>query len=252
LGHYRNAGIWAWFGHLDIAAAAPECAAKDAARARATLASAEATTANLLLAFEAETQRKLNEARQLESAARQERVKAVDRVGRLTLAAPVAGTVTGLSVHTLGGFVQPAEALMRIVPDGDRLTVEATVSNRDIGFIEVGQPATVKIDAFNYMRYGSIEGRVVSLSADSVVPQDANNAAGAAGAATSGPQAAPQMLSYTAKIELTREHLMVNGKDVRLVPGMSVTADLLTGERRVLEYVLQPVLRYASEGMRER
>ncbi len=160
-----------------------------------------------------------------------------------------------LAVHTLGGYVQPGTALMRIVPQEDRLTVEATVTNRDIGFIEVGQRAAVKVDAFNYMRYGSIEGRVVSLSADAVVPQDASHAAGAAsaaGAATSGPQAAPQMLSYTARIELEREHLRVDGWDVRLVPGMSVTADLLTGERRVLEYVLQPVLRYASEGMRER
>ncbi|WP_193188969.1 HlyD family type I secretion periplasmic adaptor subunit [Nisaea sediminum] len=222
------------------------------AEATATLASAEATAANLLLAFEAETQRKLNEARQRESAAGQEQIKARDRVGRLTLAAPVAGEVTGLAVHTLGGYVQPGTALMRIVPEEARLTVEATVTNRDIGFIEIGQRAAVKVDAFNYMRYGSIEGKVVSLSADAVVPQDANNAAGAPGAATSGPQAAPQMLSYTARIELEREHLRVDGRDVRLVPGMSVTADLLTGERRVLEYVLQPVLRYAREGMRER
>ncbi|MBO6560631.1 MAG: HlyD family type I secretion periplasmic adaptor subunit [Nisaea sp.] len=222
------------------------------AEATATLASAEATAANLLLAFEAETQRKLNEARQRESAAGQEHIKARDRVGRLTLAAPVAGEVTGLAVHTLGGYVQPGTALMRIVPEEAPLTVEATVTNRDIGFIEIGQRAAVKVDAFNYMRYGSIEERVVALSADAVVPQDANNAAGAPGAATSGPQAAPQMLSYTARIELERQHLRVDGRDVRLVPGMSVTADLLTGERRVLEYVLQPVLRYASEGMRER
>jgi membrane fusion protein, hemolysin D len=220
--------------------------------AQATLASAEATAENLLLAFEAERQRALAEARQKANAAAQERIKATDRVGRLTLAAPVAGEVTGLSVHTLGGYVQPGAPLMRIVPDGDRLTVEATVTNRDIGFIEIGQRAAVKVDAFNYMRYGSIEGRIVSLSADAVVPQDANNAAGAAGAATTGPQAAPQMLSYTARIEIEREHLTVDGRDVRLVPGMSVTADLLTGERRVLEYLLQPVLRYASEGMRER
>jgi HlyD family secretion protein len=65
-------------------------------------------------------------------------------------------------------------ALMRIVPDGDCLTVEATVTNQDIGFIEIGQRAAVKVDAFNYMRYGSIEGKIVSLSADAVVPQDAN------------------------------------------------------------------------------
>tara|TARA_E500000318_G_scaffold82529_1_gene77936 strand:- start:1746 stop:2291 length:546 start_codon:yes stop_codon:yes gene_type:complete len=171
---------------------------------------------------------------------------------RLQRQNPGAREVTGLSVHTLGGYVQPGAPLMRIVPDGDRLTVEATVTNRDIGFIEIGQRAAVKVDAFNYMRYGSIGGTIVSLSADAVVPQDANNAAGAAGAATTGPQAAPQMLSYTARIEIEREHLTVGGRDVRLVPGMSVTADLLTGERRVLEYILQPVLRYASEGMRER
>ena len=122
------------------------------------------------------------------------------------------------------------------------------VTNRDIGFIEIGQRAAVKVDAFNYIRNGTI----ISLSADAVVPQDANNAAGSAGAATTGPQAAPQMLSYTARIEIEREHLNVDVRDVHLVPGMSVTVDLLTGERRVLEYVLQPVLRYASEGMRER
>lgn len=222
---------------------------KQIEEAQATLASAEATAENLLLAFEAQRQRALAEARQKANAAVQERIKASDRVGRLTLAAPVAGEVTGLALHTLGGYVQPGAPLMRIVPHGDRLTVEATVTNRDIGFIEIGQRAAVKVDAFNYMRYGSIEGKIVSLSADAVVPQDANNAAGAA---TTGPQAAPQMLSYTARIEIEREHLNVDGRDVRLVPGMSVTADLLTGERRVLEYVLQPVLRYASEGMRER
>lgn len=69
------------------------------------------------------------------------------------------GEATGLSVHTLGGTVQPGAPLMRIVQDGDRLTVEATVTNRDIGFIEIGHRAAVKVDAFNYMRYGSIGGK---------------------------------------------------------------------------------------------
>lgn len=78
------------------------------------------------------------------------------------------------------------------------------------------------------------------------------NRRGAASAATTGPQAAPQMLSYTTKIELESEYLYVNGKNVRLVPNMSVTADLLTGEKSVLEYVLPPMLRYAIGGMRER
>tara|TARA_R110002012_G_scaffold149653_5_gene308819 strand:+ start:534 stop:1064 length:531 start_codon:yes stop_codon:yes gene_type:complete len=114
-----------------------------------------------------------------------------NRVGRLTLAAPVAGEVTGLSVHTLGGYVQPGAPLMRIVPDGDRLTVEATVTNRDIGFIEIGQRAAVKVDAFNYMRYGSIEGTIVSLSADAVVPQDANNAGRCCGRGHDRPAGGP-------------------------------------------------------------
>ncbi|MFX4223599.1 MAG: hypothetical protein ACMVO3_23015 [Thalassobaculum sp.] len=131
-----------------------------------------------------------------------------------------------------------------------------TVPNPDVGGVVVGQPAVVKIDAFNYLRYGTLDGRVVKLSADAVDAQAAARgsaeggaATAAAGAAQGNPQAPP---SYTATIALDAETMTVDGRPVRPTPGMTVTVDIRTGERRVAEFLLQPVLRYAAEGLRER
>ena len=155
------------------------------------------------------------------------------RTERNRLRAPVDGTVQQLSVHTVGGVVRTAEPLMVIVPEGVALEVEASVLNRDIGFVEVGQPVEVKVEAFPFTRYGLIDGEVVHLSADAVVDE------------TLGPV-------YPMKVRLAEERVRVGDRLVGLSPGMTVAAEIKTGKRRAIEFFLAPLLRYRSEALRER
>jgi len=225
------------------------------ARAAADVAKAGADRDARLAKAESERVADLAQIREQTAAVTQELVKAAERDARRVVAAPADGIVTQLGVTTVGGVVSAGEALMRIVPVGDALEVSATIPNRDIGFIAEGQAAVVKLDAFNYLRYGTLHGTVVGISADAVDPTAAARAgagAGAAGAAPQpgqNPQAPP---SYTARIALSSDTIQVDGRPVRPTPGMTVTVDVRTGERRLIEFVLQPVLRYASEGLRER
>jgi len=232
------------------------------ARATADIAKARADRDARLARAESERVGDLSQIREQTAAVTQELVKAADRDARRVVVAPAkpalakaGGIVTQLGVTTLGGVVSAGEALMRIVPEGDALEVTATILNRDIGFVTEGQEAVVKLDAFNYLRYGTLPGAVVGLSADAVDATAAARAGAGAGAAGAGsppgqnPQAPP---SYTARIALTSDTIAVDGRAVRPTPGMTVTVDVRTGERRLIEFVLQPVLRYAEEGLRER
>jgi hemolysin D len=118
-----------------------------------------------------------------------------------------------------------------------------------------GQPAVIKLDAFNYLRYGALHGTVVGLSADAVDPTASARAGAGAGAAGNAPTPGqnPQApASYTARIALQSDTIDIDGHKVRPTPGMTATVDVRTGERRLIEFLAQPVLRYASEGLRER
>ena len=156
-----------------------------------------------------------------------------NRAQQRSLTAPVDGTVQQLAVHTVGGVVSPAEVLMVIVPDGDDLQVEAFVLNRDKGFVVVGQDAVVKLEAFPFTKYGTIAGKVVSLSGDAI--EDDRHG-----------------LVYAAHVALAGSDIHADGKDVPLVPGMAVTVEIKTGERRLIDYLLSPLLRYEDEALRER
>jgi len=225
------------------------------ARATADVAKAGADRDARLAKAESERVADLSQIREQTAAVTQELVKAAERDARRVVAAPADGIVTQLGVTTVGGVVSAGEALMRIVPSDDALEVSATVLNRDIGFVAVGQEAVVKLDAFNYLRYGTLHGTVVGISADAVDPTAAARqgaGAGAAGTAAPAPQNPTAPPSYTARIALPSDTIAVDGRAVRPTPGMTVTVDVRTGERRLIEFVLQPVLRYASEGLRER
>ncbi|MGP0090888.1 MAG: HlyD family type I secretion periplasmic adaptor subunit [Xanthobacteraceae bacterium] len=171
-----------------------------------------------------------------------------------TLTAPVDGTVQQLAVHTIGGVVTPAQQLMVIVPADARLEAEAMVSNRDIGFVHAGEPVEVKIDTFNFTRYGLIHGKVASVSRDSIVRDKPADKSGAtrpgALAETSEPQG--QELLYAARIALDRTQMRIEDELINLSPGMAVTVEIKTGSRRVIEYLLSPLLRYKQESLRER
>lgn len=163
----------------------------------------------------------------------QELAKAETRAGQQHLTAPIDGVVQQLAVHTLGGVVTPAQQLMVVAPEGGSLEVEAILENKDIGFVNENQAAEIKIDAFPFTRYGTIDGSVTSISRDAV-------------------QIDKVGLVYTARVHLSRSTIQVENKDIRLSPGMTVTVEIKTGKRRVIEYILSPLIQGVKETARER
>ena len=151
----------------------------------------------------------------------------------MQLRAPVDGTVQQLVIHTEGGVVTPAQALMAVVPSEDALEVEATVLNKDIGFVRPGQRATVKVESFPYTRYGSLEAVVESISHDAAQDEQLG-------------------LVFPARVRLRRASLVIDGVGVQLTPGMNLSVEIKTGRRRVIDYLLSPLQTHAGEAMRER
>jgi hemolysin D len=186
---------------------------------------------------------------------RQDSVKAEQKTNEQLLRAPIDGTVQQLAIHTVGGVVSPAQQLMMIVPRGSSIEVEAMISNRDIGFVEQGQHAEIKIDTFNFTRYGLLHGKVISVSRDAIIkdkPPERNGAAKQGGALSESSEPAGQELLYTARVSLDGTQMQVEDKMVNLAPGMAVTVEIKTGQRRIIEYVMSPLLRYRQESLRER
>src|SRR5688572_2019037 len=182
-----------------------------------------------------------------------ELAKSQQRVSQNVLLAPIAGTVQQLAVHTIGGVVTPAESLLAIVPHDDSLVVEAAVQNRDVGFISEGQTVRVKVEAFNFTLYGLIEGKVLSVTRDAV--QQSNDSKNKGNNQNEGDPAATEGQSgpvYMARIALDQDWMMTENGKVQLTPGMAVTAEIQTGERRLISYLLSPLVRKVSESMRER
>ena len=162
-----------------------------------------------------------------------EATKAEQRKQLLTLAAPVDGTVQQLAMHTIGGVVTAAQPIMVIVPSEDKLEIEAIVPNKDIGFVQVGQEVVVKIESFPYTRYGYLTGKVKTVSFDAVENKDLG-------------------LVYTAIVSLDKDTLNIEGKPVRLDAGMNATAEIKTGKRSVISYLLSPLQTKVDESLRER
>ena len=149
------------------------------------------------------------------------------------LRAPADGVVQQLQVHTVGGVVTPAQVLMVVVPKNAPLEIEVMIFNKDKGFVEAGQAAEIKVESFSFTKYGVVDGRVKHVSGDAV--QDENLG-----------------LIYPARVEMSRTTMRVDGRDVPLVPGMAVTVEIKTGKRRIIEFLMSPLLRYQQESLRER
>ena len=164
---------------------------------------------------------------------KQELIKAQERLRRQTLRSPVDGIVQQLSIHTLGGVVTPAQALMVIVPAQAYLEAEVKVLNKDIGFVLAGQSVEIKVDSFPFTKYGTIHGEVLYISQDAVEDEQLG-------------------LVFPARVKLARSNILVDDALVALSAGMSVMAEIKTGNRRVIEYLLSPLQQYQSEALRER
>lgn len=174
----------------------------------------------------------------------QELIKAEHRHQRLSLTAPVSGDVQQLAVHTLGGVVTPAQNLLTIVPEGSKLEIEARILNNDIGLVAPQQRASIKVDAFDFTKFGLAEGIIVNVSRDAVPAQQAD---------TDNPAAAQQTPEpvYVARILLDKPYLGDTPSRLTIVPGMGVSAEVKTDRRRVLDYLLSPIIEHAHDSLRE-
>ena len=236
---------------------------RDLATQQARLSEANAAlaeTQQAKAAYKADTQRQLNDRNALATSKlrqlTQESAKAAQREKQTTLTAPVSGTVQQLAAHSVGGVVTPAQPLMVIVPDSaDGITAEVMIANQDIGFVYAGQMAEVKLETFPYTRYGTVKATVAIVTADAV-GEDRRGADGKGVDGKSTPGAASGPISvgavYPATLTLSQKDMLIDGKRVNLTPGMAVTAEIKTGQRRVIEYLLSPVQRAGSESLRER
>jgi len=165
----------------------------------------------------------------------QELRKVEERVALQVLRSPVNGVVQQLTVNTIGGYITRAEKLLVIVPENTQMELDALILNKDIGFVTQDQPARVKVDAFEYTRYGYLKGDLQWVGSDAIVDEKM------------GPV-------YPARIALNESTLpnKVHGRIAKVVPGMSASVDIVIGRRRLIQYFIGPLLRYKDESLRER
>ncbi len=167
------------------------------------------------------------------SSLQEELKKAKDLKQKQLLRSPVDGVVQDLAIHTVGGVVTSAQELMKIVPEDQTLEVEAWLENKDIGFVEVYQPAEIKVHTFPFTKYGVIDGAIQGISADAIADDQGG-------------------LIYKANVKMQNDYINVDGRDVELVSGMSVSVEVKTGKRLLIEYILTPLLRYKMDSVEER
>jgi hemolysin D len=173
------------------------------------------------------------EGQQKSESLRQELLKASARNKLMHVVAPIDGTVQQLAINTVGGVVTPAQVMMLLVPNDQPMEIDARLENKDIGFVSAGQIVEVKVETFPYSRYGTLRGRVLHLSRDAINDDKVG-------------------LTYLAKIQLEKSSVEVNGREVPLQAGMAVTAEINIGRRRVIEYLMSPLLEHVHDSMRER
>ncbi|WP_310387004.1 HlyD family type I secretion periplasmic adaptor subunit [Roseateles sp.] len=213
---------------------------RDLLTARARMAEAQSAlteSEQSKASYRAETLRLLSD-RHAQAATRHlqlnaELSKASQRERLTQLTAPVDGIVQQLAIHTTGGVVTEAQPLMIVVPDSAQVTAEVSIANQDIGFVNAGQMAEVKLETFPYTRYGTVPARVDIVTADAVTDEKRGS-------------------YYPATLTFSQKDMLIDGKRVNLSPGMNITAEIKTGQRRVIEYLLSPVQRAGSESLRER
>ncbi|WP_332817729.1 HlyD family type I secretion periplasmic adaptor subunit [Sphingopyxis sp.] len=182
-------------------------------------------------------QEALNERSQLTTkmAVNDETIRGAEgRLARSEIRSPTRGVVNDLLVNTVGGYVNAGEQIMQVVPLGDKLLVETRVTPRDIAFIKVGDPANVKVTAYDFSIYGGLKGKVVRVSADSIYDEVERQA------------------YFTVVVETSNSYLVSNGRRLPITPGMLCDVEIVTGKKSVLSYLLKPVLKVSSSALTER
>ncbi len=179
------------------------------------------------------TLEKMTEAKRQLAILQEELKKAADLDARQILYAPVAGRVHELTVTTQGGVVTEAQPIMNIIPDKASLEVEVFLENRDIGFVDRDMLAEIKIHTFPFTKYGIVNAAINTISDDATMDEKRG-------------------LLYRLLLTMERDTIMVQGREVKLIPGMEVTAEIKTGKRRLIEFFMAPLLQHGKESLRER
>lgn len=204
---------------------------------QAALAEAKNNRRALVSEFQQIKQAELSALETKAASLSQEVTKAGQKAELQRLVSPIDGVVQQLVVHTVGGVVTPAQPLLIVVPQYHPVEVEAQLENKDVGFVKEGQPAEIKIETFPFTLYGTIPGKVLTVSDDALSVNKDKSAEG---------------LVFATRVSLASGTIPVEGKLVHLSPGMAVTVEIKTGRRRVIEYLLSPVLKSLQESLRER
>ena len=202
-------------------------------RAKAALEEAKLQMGGVKTSYQDEIAKELSAARTSYDELSQRQQKFEDNLARTVLRAPVDGVIKTLHVNTVGGVVSPGDVVIDIVPVGDKLIVEARLPTQDIGYVSAGQSAVVRLASADAIRFGSLAGKVVSISPDTLVSEEG----------------AP---FYEVRIETASDRFRRNNLQYRLFPGMQVIASIQTGERTVLEYLSEPFMSSMGDALGER
>jgi adhesin transport system membrane fusion protein len=210
-----------------------DAAAGSIPRAESALAESQKRLEERVATFRSEANAELNQ-RRAQLAGLTEKVSSDrDRVGRTEVRSPVRGTVKELKVTTVGGVIRPGQDIVEIVPLEDRLLIEAQIRPADIAFIRPGQPATVKITAYDYSIYGGLKAELEQISADTI--QDERNERW-----------------FRVRLRTERAQLGASENPLPIIPGMTASVEILTGRKSVLDYLLKPILKARDRALRER
>lgn len=206
---------------------------------QSALAEAEKNLRALISEFQQTKQVELSTAETKAASLAQEVTKAGQKTDLQRLTSPIDGVVQQLSIHTVGGVVTPAQPLLMVVPQDHPVEVEAQVENKDVGFVKEGQDVEIKVETFPFTLYGTIPGKVLSVS-DDAVPLEKDK------------DKPKEGLVFASRVSMDRSTIHVEGKQVNLSPGMAVSVEIKTGQRRIIEYLLSPLLKSVKESLRER
>jgi hemolysin D len=205
----------------------------DIARLQSAIVQSRETLVGIVAERDREIDTKLVENQKQVAAYSEELKKAAEKERLSNITAPVDGRITQLAIHTIGGVVTEAQALMIIVPEEVNLAVESWVANKDIGFVHEGQQAEVKIETFSFQKYGTVEAVVSEVSPDAIEDKEKGRV-------------------YRVMLKLNKNQMLVGDKQVFFGPGMTASAEIKIRQKRIIEFFLDPFRKYQSEALRER
>jgi adhesin transport system membrane fusion protein len=202
-------------------------------RLQSAIKEVQSTINETMYLFKSDAKLKLNEATAEFRGYRANSTALEDQVTRTIVRSPMKGVVQKIYVHTVGGVIKPGENIIEVVPSDQTLLVEVKIKPSDIAFIYLGQKAIVKFSAYDFSIYGGLDGEVVLISADTTKDEKEN-------------------VFYTVRIKTTKNFLGREKKPLKIIPGMTVNVDIITGQKSVLDYILKPILKTKQYTFSER